>query len=313
MARFLSTLLYCIIWVLSLLPMPLLYLFSDIIWLIMFICPPLRYRKKIVRNNLAQSFPEKDKKWLNRTECRFYYQFLCQLMEGLKTVSASKRWVQRHMEFTGYEKVREETLKGRSHIGYLGHLGNWELIPSLMYHFSDIEKMIGCQVYHKLENPTMELFMLKLRSKYGSESIPMEHVMRRLLEFRNEGRPYIIGMIADQVPLWWNTHYWTQFFNRKTPVFTGAERLARKLDTEVWYWHISRKRRGYYRCDIQLMYEHTKDLPDFAVTERYMRLLEDNIKECPELWLWTHNRWKRNFEEYQEWLSKHQNADRPRN
>ncbi|MBO7110409.1 MAG: lysophospholipid acyltransferase family protein [Bacteroidaceae bacterium] len=312
MAKFLSRILYGIVWVFSLLPMPLLYLFADIIWLIMFICPPLRYRKKIVKNNLALSFPEKDSKWLKRTERRFYYQFLCQIMESLKTVSASKRWIQRHMEFSGVDRIRKETLGGRAHICYLGHVGNWELVPSMMYHFVDIENFVGCQVYHKLENPVMEEFMLKLRGKYGTESIPMEQVMRRLLEYRNSGKTYVIGMIADQVPLWWNTHYWTQFFNRKTPVLTGAERLARKLDNDVWYFNISRKSRGHYHCDFQLMFDHTKDLPEFAVTEKYMRLLEDNIKECPELWLWTHNRWKRNYEEYHQWLMQHQNANRPR-
>lgn len=312
MSKVIAYILYGIVWVISLLPMPFLYLFADIFWLLMYICPPLRYRKKIVQNNLALSFPEKDRKWLRRTERRFYYQFQCQIMEGLKTVSASKRWVQRHMEFTGQEKLRDEILKGRSHIAYMGHMGNWELLPSIMYQLNDIDGFVGSQVYHKLENPVMELFMLKLRGKYGTESIQMEHVMRRLLEFRNSGKTFLVGMIADQVPLWWNTHYWTQFFNRKTPVFTGSERLARKLDTDVWYLHISRKRRGYYSCEFQLMYEHTKDLEDFAVTERYMRLLEDNIKECPELWLWTHNRWKRNYEDYHQWLMQHQNADRPR-
>ena len=175
MAKFLSRILYGIVWVFSLLPMPLLYLFADIIWLIMFICPPLRYRKKIVQNNLALSFPENDSKWLKRTERRFYYQFLCQIMESLKTVSASKRWIQRHMEFSGIEKIRKETLNGRAHICYLGHVGNWELVPSMMYHFVDIENFVGCQVYHKLENPVMEEFMLKLRGKYGTDSIPMEH------------------------------------------------------------------------------------------------------------------------------------------
>ena len=312
MSKVIAYILYSIVWVISLLPMPILYLFSDILWLLMYICPPLRYRKKIVRENLAKSFPEKDRKWLRRTERRFYYQFLCQLMEALKTVSASRRWVKRHMEFVGFEHIREEIFKGRSNIGYLGHLGNWELIPSMMYLFEDIENFKGGQVYHKLENPVMELFMLKLRGKYGTESIPMEQVLRRFLEYRNQGKTFFVGMIADQVPLWWNTHYWTQFFNRKTPVFTGAERIARKLDTDVWYMYITRKRRGYYRCEFQLMFDKTKDLEDFAVTERYMRLLEDNIKECPELWLWTHNRWKRNYEEYSQWLEQHQNADRPR-
>ena len=305
MAKIIASVLYGIVWVLSLLPLRLLYLFADIIWLIIFICPPLRYRKSIVRKNLALSYPEKDRKWLRRTERRFYYQFACQIMESLKTVSAGRRWIERHIEFTGQDKLYEETLKGRSGIGYIGHVGNWEWIPSMNLFFTDVNDFVGGQVYHRLENNIMEIFMYKLRSKFGTVSIPMEQVMRRFLSYRNEGKKVFIGMISDQVPLWWNIHYWTQFMNRKTPVFTGAERLARKMDLEVWYLHMTRKRRGYYRCDIQLMYEHTDNLPEFAVTEKYMRLLEDNINECPELWLWTHNRWKRTWEGYQEWLAEH--------
>lgn len=304
MAKVIGYVLYGIVWVLSLLPLRLLYLLADIIWLIMFLCPPLRYRKSIVRKNLALSYPEKDSKWLRRTERRFYYQFACQIMESLKTVSAGKRWIERHIEFTGQDKLYDETLKGRSGIGYIGHIGNWEWIPSMNLFFIDMNDFVGGQVYHRLENNIMEFFMYKLRSKFGTVNIPMEQVMRRFLSYRNEGKKFFIGMISDQVPLWWNIHYWTQFMNRKTPVFTGAERLARKMDLEVWYLHMTRKRRGYYRCDIQLVYEHTKDLPEFAVTEKYMRLLEDNINECPELWLWTHNRWKRTWEGYQEWLSR---------
>ena len=308
MSKLFASFIYGLVWVLSLLPMPLLYLFSDIAWLIMFIFPPLRYRKSIVRKNLSLSFPDKDKRWLRRTERRFYYQFACQVMEALKTVSAGKRWIMRHMEFTGQDKLVQETLNGRSGIGYLGHVGNWEWIPSMNLFFTDLEDFVGGQVYHRLENKTMELFMYKLRNKFGTVSIPMEQVMRRFLTYRNEDKRFFIGMIADQVPMWWNIHYWTKFMNRDTPVFTGAERLARKLDLEVWYMHVTRKRRGFYRCDLQLMYEHSKDLPEFAVTEKYMRLLEDNIHECPELWLWTHNRWKRTREGYQNWLAKHPTA-----
>ena len=150
MAKFLSTILYCIIWVISLLPLPVLYLFSDLAWLLMYICPPLRYRKNIVRNNLALSFPDKDKKWLRRTERRFYYQFACQLMESLKTVSASKRWINRHMEWTGYEKAVPISERGQSHICYMGHMGNWEWTPSLVTKYENIKNLQGCQVYHTL-------------------------------------------------------------------------------------------------------------------------------------------------------------------
>ena len=308
MAKFLSSVLYGIVWVFSLLPMPILYLFSDIMWLVMFLCPPLRYRKKVVQKNLAMAFPDKDRKWLRRTERRFYYQFSCQIMESLKTASVGERWIKRHMEITGCDRIVEEARKGRSGFGYLGHVGNWEWIPSMMLYFKGVNDFIGGQVYHRLENATMDLFMLKLRSRFGTENIPMEQVMRRLVQCHNSGQALFIGMIADQVPLYVNIHYWTQFMNQKTPVFTGTERISRKLDAQVWYMNITRKRRGYYRCDITLMFDHTNDLPENAVTEKYMRLLEDNINNCPELWLWTHNRWKRTWEGYQNWLAKHKTA-----
>ena len=125
MAKFLSSVLYGIVWVFSLLPMPILYLFSDIMWLVMFLCPPLRYRKKVVQKNLAMAFPDKDRKWLRRTERRFYYQFSCQIMESLKTASVGERWIKRHMEITGCDRIVEEARKGRSGFGYLGHVGNW--------------------------------------------------------------------------------------------------------------------------------------------------------------------------------------------
>ena len=310
MAKILSNVLYGIIWVFSLLPLNVLYLFSDIVWLLMYLLPPLRYRKKIVRKNLSMAFPDKDKKWLRRTERRFYYQFGCQIMESLKTASVGEKWIKRHMEITGCDKIVEQTLKGRSGFGYLGHVGNWEWIPSMKLYFKDVDNFLGGQVYHRLENKTMDLLMLKLRSRFGTENIPMEHVMRRLIECRNSGNTFFIGMIADQVPLYWNIHYWTQFMNQNTPVFTGTERISRKLDAQVWYMNITRKRRGYYRCDITMMFDHTKDLPEYAVTEKYMRLLEENINKCPELWLWTHNRWKRTWEGYQGWLKEHPTINR---
>lgn len=310
MAKILSSVIYAIVWLFSLLPMPLLYLFSDIAWLIMFVIPPLRYRKKIVRKNLSNAFAGKDHKWLRRTERRFYYQFACQVVESIKTISAGRWWMERHIEFTGYEALKEAVRSGQSQIVYMGHVGNWEWVPSINRYFDNMPKLSVCQVYHRLENNIMEHFMLKLRSKFGTESIPMEQVMRRLITYRKSGMEYIVGMIADQVPLWWNIHYWTQFMNQKTPVFTGAERIARKMDAGVWYLHTTRKRRGCYRCDIRLMYRHTAELPEYAVTEQYMRMLEQNIMESPHLWLWSHNRWKRTWEGYQKWLSKHKNSGR---
>lgn len=309
MHKVFSNILFALIRVISLLPLRVLYLFADIIWLVMFICPPLRYRKKIVEKNLALSFPEKDRAWLRRTERRFYLQFLSQIMESLKMAWGGSAWMKRHLEFKGTDMLNKSMKEGRSHILYLGHTGNWEWVSSIRLYL-DLDNAVACQVYHPLENRTMDELMLKLRSQFGAVSIPMKHVGRRLLEYDREGTPFIVGMIADQVPMWWNIHYWTRFMNRKTPVFTGSEKLALKLNASTWFLHVSRPRRGHYCCEFVPIYTDTANLEEFAITEKYMRLLEDNIRECPELWLWTHNRWKRTWEGYQNWLKNRLRSSR---
>ncbi len=293
--------LYVIVWLFSLLPLRLMYLLSDLIWLVMFACPPLRYRRKIVQKNLRESFPDRNDSELRSIERRFYRQFLDQIFETVKMASMGRRRICRHMTFSDTEVICRDFEEGRSAVLYLGHTGNWEWISSLPLHFDSAREF--CQVYHPLENRAFDRLMLKLRGRYSAQSIPMEHTLRRLLEFRRDGKPFIVGMIADQVPLLWNIHYFTRFMNHDTPVFTGSERIARKMDLAVYYCKVTRVRRGYYNCRFIPMFPHTADLPEYAVTEKYMRLLEENICEQPYLWLWTHNRWKRTRQDYLNWLA----------
>jgi KDO2-lipid IV(A) lauroyltransferase len=185
-------------------------------------------------------------------------------------------------------------------MAYMGHTGNWEWVSALPTQLN--AKYQVCQIYHVLENSVMNNVMLKIRGAYGAESISMERTLRQLLEYKNRGQQFIVGMIADQVPLMRNIHYWTQFMNQKTPVFTGAERIAKKLDLAVFYAEVIRTKRGRYECVLHLMYESTKDEPEHSVTERYNRMLENTINNNPAIWLWSHNRWKRTWEGYQKYL-----------
>ena len=197
-------------------------------------------------------------------------------------------------------------------MAYMGHTGNWEWVSALPTQLN--AKYQVCQIYHVLENSVMNNVMLKIRGAYGAESISMERTLRQLLEYKNRGQQFIVGMIADQVPLMRNIHYWTQFMNQKTPVFTGAERIAKKLDLAVFYAEVIRIKRGRYECVLHLMYESTKDEPEHSVTERYNRMLENTIHNNPAIWLWSHNRWKRTWEGYQKYLKymeeKHQRASK---
>ena len=295
---------------LSLLPLRLLYLLSDIFWLISYILPPVRYRRRIVRKNLKASFPEKSDAELRAVERRFYRNFFDMVMEMLKLASISPRQISKRIEVINGDLFREPILAGKSVVVYMGHTGNWEWMTSLPLKFLDMGDKIPqfCQIYHQLENPVADKLMLKLRGRFGSESIPMEKTLRRFLEYRKEGCPFVVAMIADQVPLWWNIHYWTDFMNQYTPVFTGAERLIRSLDLVPLYASIIRTKRGHYQFVLQPIVESTDGLPPFTITERYMRMLEQDITKEPDSWLWSHNRWKRTWEGYQDWLASRKNS-----
>ena len=291
---------YGAIWLFSLIPLCLMYLISDILVLLCFLIPPLRYRKKIVRKNLKASFPDKSKKELLKLEFNFYRYFFDMAFESTKACSMRARWMKRHIKFVNIDKLYEQFQTGRSIMAYMGHTGNWEWVSALPTQLN--AKYQVCQIYHVLENSVMNNVMLKIRGAYGAESIPMERTLRQLLEYKNRGQQFIVGMIADQVPLMRNIHYWTQFMNQKTPVFTGAERIAKKLDLAVFYAEVIRIKRGRYECVLHLMYESTKDEPEHSVTERYNRMLENTINNNPAIWLWSHNRWKRTWEGYQKYL-----------
>ena len=119
------------------------------------------------------------------------------------------------------------------------------------------------------------------------------------MRLKQQGKPLVIGFIADQVPLWQNIHYWTRFLNHEdTPIFTGAERLMKKLDMDVYYLDVRRVKRGYYEAEFKLISSTPKECEEFYLTEQYTRMLEQSINEAPPYWLWSHKRWKRTREEY---------------
>jgi len=291
-----------LLWLLSLVPLRILYLLSDLTFVLCYCIKPFRYRGKLVRKNLTECFPEKDKKEIRRIERRFYRHFFDLFVESLKSFSATDKWIKRHMEFTNPELIEEYFDKGMSSVMYLGHVGNWEWISSLPLHVKNSDSTnICCQVYHPLENKDMDDLVLKLRGHYGAQSLPMATTLRHLLKYRSEGKNFIVGMIADQVPLWWNIHYWTNFLNKYTPVFSGSETIARKMNLVVFYGDVRKTRRGHYTCTAQLITDDAPATKEFEITEEYWRRLERTVQEDPAIWLWTHNRWKRTWEQYQLW------------
>ena len=280
----------------SLLPLRIHYVLSDFIYLILY--KVIGYRIKVVRENLEASFPEKTMHELRQIERRFYHRLCDYFVETVKMKTMSRKEIRRRMVFKGTELVNECVNEGQSCAVYLGHTFNWEWITSLPLWVT--EKAHCGQLYHALENSTFDRLFLNLRQRWGAECIALVDILRKTIEYKQKQQPTVFGYIGDQVPHWNNIHHWCQFLNHDTPVMTGTERIAIKNRQALFFLQVKQIKRGYYEATFRLMTRTPQMLKEYEATDIYFQMLEENIRQQPELWLWSHNRWKRTREEFNE-------------
>ena len=279
---------------LSLLPLRVHYVFSDLLFVLIFYV--LRYRRRTVWVNLVTSFPEREPEEHKLIERQFYRWFCDYLVETVKMKTISPEQMKRRLVFKGTELVDQCVSEGQSCAVYLGHYCNWEWITSLPFWVSE-QAQCG-QIYHPLENKDFDRLFLEVRQRFGAVCIPMSESLRRILEYKRQGKPTVIGYIADQAPFWWNIHHWTPFLHHDTAVLSGTERIARKLGQAVFYMDVRRLSRGYYEAEFKLMTREPQTMDEFQLTDLYFQQLEESICREPACYLWTHDRWKRTHERF---------------
>lgn len=288
---------YYITYALSLLPLRVLYLISDVAYLVMYHI--IGYRKKLVRRQLRDSFPEKTEKELREIERKFYHWFCDYVVETIKMLTASDEYMMREMlEYKGMDKVEEVLRSGQSIATVLGHFGNWELLSCTKLAVPGFKDWTLGLIYHALRNRDFDRLFLDIRSAHHGTCIDKHDILRELVKLKKDGRVSLFGYILDQSPKWDSIHLWLPFLNHDTPVFTGAERIARKFKNAVFYIDMQRPKRGKYIFDFQLVTLAPQDMEENELTRETFKLLEASIRRQPECYLWTHNRWKRTHEEY---------------
>jgi KDO2-lipid IV(A) lauroyltransferase len=277
---------YGIIWIITLLPLGVLYILSDFIFLLLYYFPS--YRRKVVSTNLKNSFPEKSEKELRVIEKRFYHHLSDLFFETFKLIHMSEKQQLRRFTYSNLEVIDKLRKENRDVVALLGHYNNWEW-PTLISKFMKYTTVV---IYKPLQNKYFNNYINKQRSKHGSILTPMSLVIREILNYRQKKINTLSIFISDQTPAKGDIRFWTPFLNQDTPVFTGAEKIALKYDMAVVFFHIQKKKRGYYNLDIELLFDHTAGLPEYTITETFTRRLEEVIKENPEYWIWSHRRWK---------------------
>lgn len=278
---------YGLLRLISHLPLRVLYVFADIlrpfVW---------GYRRRIVMQNLRRSFPEKSEKQIILLARDFYHYFCNMVAEQIKFLTISEKEIRRRMRFEGIEDIEADLAEEPFAFVYLGHYGNWEWISTLGLWLS--KGIYAAQLYKPLHDSAIDALFLKMRSRFGSECIDKNIALRRIMQMKQEGRKTVIGFISDQAPKADSIHDWVQFLNQDTPIFTGTERIAKKMGAAVYFADVTSPSRGYYVCHFRRMEAHAANAKgEFELSERYMQLLEDMIRRQPRLWLWSHRRWKR--------------------
>ena len=283
-----SYILYGFVWLISFLPFRVLYLVADLNYLLLYYV--LHYRRKVVRENLCNSFPEKSLREIKVIE-RKYYKHLADLsIELYKLWHMSEASIRKRCVFKNTELPQSYFNEGRSVIGVLGHYGNWEWMSS--YSLWMPREFDFFTLYKPLHNAVADKMMIRLRSRFGAKPVPKNDILRRIVENKRNGRLFLAGFIGDQTPNRANLNFWMEFLNQDTPILVGTEKIARKFGLPVISLKMRKVRRGYYEVDFVDVCSDPGQLEPGELTRIHTRLLERYIREVPELWLWSHKRWK---------------------
>jgi KDO2-lipid IV(A) lauroyltransferase len=276
------------IYLLSILPFPLLYGLSNFFFFVLYRL--VGYRKVLVLQNLRNSFPEKTEAEIQLIAKKFY-KHLCDLfLETFKTLTISKKSMLKHCYLHPDARTLFTSLAAekRSVILVMGHQGNWEWAGNTFS--AEINSQLYV-IYHPLANKYLDGLMYKMRTRFKTRLIAMKDTFKEMVVHRKEVTT--TAFIADQTPSNVSGAYWMTFLNQDTPVFLGTERIARKMNYPIVYAFVKKIKRGVYELNAELLLENPSNTADGEITEMHTKRLEQDIRLQPETWLWSHRRWKR--------------------
>ncbi|REG99540.1 lysophospholipid acyltransferase family protein [Flavobacterium aquicola] len=282
---------YPLIWGISMLPFRLLYLTSDLVYFVTYRI--IGYRKKTVRKNLALALPNlSDKERLN-IEIKFYHHMCDMFLEMVKTMNISKEEICKRFVFKNIEMYKEIEKQGKSVAIICSHYASYEWIISMNY-YSDF---VAYGIYKQLKNPYFDKLVHKIRSRFNAKLITTRQTVPTIINNNKNNILALYGFASDQSPKAKGALHWSTFMGIEVPVYVGAEMLSKRYNMNLLYLNTKKVKRGHYEATLELLSDNAKDVPDFELTNQYLHLLEKQIYEAPEFYLWTHKRWKYRREE----------------
>lgn len=279
-------LLLYIVLLISRLPMRVLYVFSDVIFVLNYYI--IGYRKKVVLDNLKNSFPDKTDAEIKAIHKEFFIIFSDYIVEMIKAFSASSNELRVRVQHINQQVFHDAKAEGKNMILLTGHIFNWEWISPLA---EVIPQEHSFPVYRKMQSGFWENEIKKIRNKHGNKALEANEVIRHILKNPNDGNSAYM-FVADQSPHISEVHFGLQFLNQKTPVFIGYDKLATRLDLVFVYCEMKRVKRGFYQVNYYKISPENEKFEEFEVVKKFHILLEKTIQKFPSNYLWSHRKWK---------------------
>lgn len=250
----------------------------------------VRYRRRMVAENLQNAFPDKTAAERQQIARDFYHQFCYTMVESVYGYRCPDEEMRQRVVFENMDEVNRLIDAAGGGIFMLGHMGNWEWLASIQQWVSP--GVTELNVYRRLKSAAMDKLMLMLRSKRGGACVEKQRILREMVRYRAEKQPVTVGLLSDQKPRPEVTRTWLTFLNQDTGFLDGGEVLGKKFGYPVFYLYVLREHRGYYRVQMKILSAQPKTSAEGEITTAYARQLEQNINEQPFIWLWSHDRWK---------------------
>ncbi|MDN3692917.1 lysophospholipid acyltransferase family protein [Chryseobacterium tructae] len=275
-----------ILYFISKLPLRILYIFSDVMFFLNYYL--VGYRKKVITQNLINSFPDKSEEEIRKIRKKFYRNFSDYLVETIKSFSISETESRVRMQHINQDVFHEVQKEGKNIILLAGHVFNWEWINAL----ARIVPQAHCHpVYRKVNSNFWENQMKKVRNKFGNEALEANEVILNIFRSKNDGDS-IYMFVADQTPHFSNVTYGLEFMNQKTPAFIGYDKLATRMDLAFIYCEMKKVKRGYYQVNYYRIYPDQEKFSEHEVVRKFHKMLENTLHKHPDNYLWSHRKWK---------------------
>ena len=286
MQLFVFLIFYPILWLVSMLPFPLLYLFSDAVYVVVY--HGIGYRKKIVRDNLALALPHLSDQERLVIEKKFFHHLCDIFMEMAKTITISEKEIEKRYVLKNLDLYLDMEKKNKSIALVCAHYASYEWAVSMNRHTT----FEGYGIYKKLANPHFDKLVKDIRNRFKATLITTRETIPTIKKNAISGHLGTYGFASDQSPQLSATYHWHRFMGIEVPVHTGAEMLAKRFDMNVIFLKTKKVKRGYYEATFEVLSLDAKSVPNYDITDDFLSRVEKQIHEAPEFYLWTHKRWK---------------------